>query len=191
MPQHKTIITYLIAASFMGLCAAQLWMLITGDILTQMHRMFLFVPSLLLVGLYLVWCVMARDKSFRLHIAIAVVTFLLGLTFQIQMIDPLRHSYASALVTYISGAQTAEKLGNFVEWLTAWRSDQHYNSGMDYCNNHHGRKIALTVMQNGGTWHEVERAVISAYHNGSLIEDKTQFTEIDACLSMLQFPPSN
>lgn len=119
----------------------------------------------------------------RLVITGIVMTMLVVSTFQVRLSDSFRHAYASGFLAYYTTPIIAEKLGNLVEWVTSFKKNELFNSGMDECNNRSGREIALKIKQENGPWHDVEKAIELAHKTDVLIKSKRLQTDILNCFT--------
>lgn len=160
--------------------------------LQQMRRILLSGPIVILSCLILSFsffkCLgsgpheFLRNKWNPLSLAfIFLVMTSVAFTFQMRLPDAFRHAYASAFLSYYTNTETAVSLGNLVEWVTSFKKNKLFNSGMDQCNNHYGRQIALDIKKQRGSWIDVENKIDQSYKNGDLILSKHQHLDIISC----------
>lgn len=95
---------------------------------------------------------------------------------QFEQINALRHALATAYITYVGGAAAALIAGDWHELHTAandvakfkpWSTKPQdikdwKDHGIDINNNRAGAKIAQGILDKGGSWQDVENAVVDA-----------------------------
>jgi hypothetical protein len=95
---------------------------------------------------------------------------------QFEQINALRHALASAYVTFIGGASAAMLAGDWHELHTSiddmlkgkpWSGNSQdmkdwKDHGIDINNNRAGAKIAQEIKDKGGSWQDVEKAIVDA-----------------------------
>jgi hypothetical protein len=127
----------------------------------------------------------AQNSSRNNTICILLATLLMiasvTITFQMRLADSFRHAYASAFLAYYFGQEPATELGNLVEWMTSFKKNKLFSSGMDQCNNFSGRMMALDAKAQKISWWDVERQIEKSFETGELILSKYQHQDILAC----------
>ena len=123
----------------------------------------------------------SRNNTICILLATLLMIASVAVTFQMRLADSFRHAYASAFLAYYFGQEPATELGNLVEWVTSFRKNKLFNSGMDQCNNYSGRAMALDARAQKIPWRNVERQIEKTFKTGELILSKYQHQDILAC----------